>query len=129
MQVSWEQFYFNGLHKCWQLFGFCACVHVLKPGNSVDLSSQTSTLKRGLSTTPGANRDSLPGFRLTAYLPREANWVRQMEQEHERCLIPFEDVDGERNPQQWGCLLYSLLSHAFFFNFWESKGILKFTLL
>lgn len=66
------------------------------------MRAQASTLNRALSTTPGANRDSLLAVRLSAYLPREANWVRQMEQKHERCLIPFEDVDGERNPQNKG---------------------------
>lgn len=38
---------------------------------------------------------------LSAHLPGEANWVRQMEWKHERRLIPFEDFDGKRNLLQF----------------------------
>lgn len=38
---------------------------------------------------------------VSAHLLGDANWVRQMEQKHERRLIPFEDFDSGRNLQQF----------------------------
>lgn len=41
---------------------------------------------------------------LSAHLPGDANWVRQMEWKHERRLIPFEGFDrkGNLQAQFWG---------------------------
>lgn len=51
---------------------------------------------------------------VSAHLPGEANWVRQMEWKHERRLIPFEDFDGKRNLRQFRVSLTFCLKYLQF---------------